>query len=87
MATPNLNQTASALLAALYPVKIIDEKAETAEEIAAKLGVCGSRARELLLDQMKAGKIEQVWKRGRIRLVPAYRAVTKPRHAPSTTGR
>ena len=77
MATPRLNDTASALLNALYPVKIIDEKAETAEEIAVNLGVGIRRAREILLAQIKAGKLEQVWKQGRIRLIPAYRVANK----------
>ena len=77
MATPSINQTASALLAALYPVKIVDEKAETAEEIAVKLGVDGSTARKMILGQIRAGKLEQVWKQGPKRLTPAYRAVRK----------
>lgn len=77
MASPNLNQTASKLLAALYPVKIIDETAETAEEIAEKIGKSYSHTRKLVLDQVKSGALEEVWKRGRIRLVPAYRAAKK----------
>ena len=86
MATSNLNQTASQLLAALYPVKIVDEKAETAEEIAVRIGKCGSYTRELILAEVKAGRFETVWKRGRIRLVPAYRAA-KSHPAPPSTGR
>jgi len=77
MATADLNATASKLLAALYPVKIIDEEAETAEEIAAKIGRSYSHTRKLVLDQVKAGTLEEVWKRGRIRLIPAYRARKK----------
>lgn len=73
MATPNLNKTASDLLAALFPVKVIDEKAETAAEIAKRLDCAGSTARDLILEQVEAGKLERVWKRGRIRLIPAYR--------------
>ena len=44
MASPNLNETASRLMAALYPVKIIDENSETAEEIASKIGHSYSHA-------------------------------------------
>ena len=77
MASPNLNETASRLMAALYPVKIIDENSETAEEIASKIGHSYSHARKLILDEVKSGKLEQVWKKGRIRLVPAYRVVKK----------
>ena len=67
MATPSVNETASKLLAALYPVKIIDEAAETAEEIAAKIGKSYSHTRKLVLDQVKSGALEEVWKQGRIR--------------------
>ena len=77
MATADLNQTASELLAALRPSKIIDESAETAEEIAVKIGRSNSQTRAIVLAQIKAGKLEQVWKRGRIRLIPAYRVRKK----------
>jgi hypothetical protein len=77
MATPSVNETASKLLAALYPVKIIDENGETAEKISVKIGKSYSHTRKLVLDQVKAGALEEVWKRGRIRLIPAYRAVKK----------
>ena len=77
MATPSVNETASKLLAALYPVKIIDENGETAEKISVKIGKSYSHTRKLVLDQVKAGALEEVWKRGRIRLIQAYRAVKK----------
>lgn len=77
MATPNLNQTASALLAALYPVRIIDEQAETSQEIAARIGRSYSQTRAIVLTETRAGRIEQVWKRVGAQLVPAYRAVKK----------
>jgi len=77
VATADLNQTASELLEALRPAKIIDESAETAEEIAARIGKCGSHTRTLILAQINAGKLERVWKRGRIRLAPAYRVRKK----------
>lgn len=56
------------------PKRIFDESAETTREIEAKTGLGQSAILRRISKQIKAGIIEQVWKRGERGPVPAYRA-------------
>jgi len=67
------NAIAALLTSQLIPALVFDEKAQTAQEIADAAGIARSTAAAKILKLVNAGHIERVWKRGRIRPVPAYR--------------
>jgi len=72
-----LNKTAARLVSELFQEKIVDEKAETVREIAKKKNASIRQTSRQIEQWISTGKIEMVWKRGTIRLVPAYR-IKKP---------
>ena len=67
------NRAAAALVSELFKRKVIDDHAETCEEIAAKTGTQIFLVRKQVRVMVQSGMIEQVWKHGKRQLVPAYR--------------
>jgi len=67
------NKAAALLVSELFQQKIIDESAESLAEISAKTGRSPTSTAREIRAMLKAGKIEQVWKRGSRWPVPAYR--------------
>jgi len=67
------NKLAATLVSQLFEQRIVDQSAETAIEIAAKTGESERTVNRRIRDLLAAGSIEQVWKRGTHRPVPAYR--------------
>ena len=61
----------------MFQKKIVDPNAETVKEISDKTLMCTTKTKEMVLNLVAEGKIEQVWKRVGIRLTPAYRSVKK----------
>lgn len=57
----------------MLPRLVFDESAETAIEIAKQCGMSRRAAHRIIFENVEAGIWERVWKRGRIRPVPAYR--------------
>jgi predicted transcriptional regulator len=67
------NKAAAVLVSELFDRKVIDESAETCDEIAAKTGRQVFLVRKQVRSMVESGMIEQVWKHGTRQLVPAYR--------------
>jgi hypothetical protein len=67
------NKAAALLVSELFERKTIDETAESSAEISAKTGRSLASTGRDIQAMLKAGKIEQVWKRGSKGLIPAYR--------------
>ena len=67
------NKAAALLVSELFNPRIIDESAETCDEIAAKTVRQVFLIRKEVRRLVHAGRVEQVWKRGTRQLVPAYR--------------
>jgi hypothetical protein len=67
------NKAAAVLVSELFARKVIDDTAETCDEIAAKTGRQIFLIRKEVRRRVELGEIEQVWKRGTRQLVPAYR--------------
>lgn len=72
-----LNKTAAKLVSELFQKREIDDVAETAKEIANKNQLSVRQTTRQIESWLASGKIEQVWKHGTIRLVPAYRIKRK----------
>jgi predicted transcriptional regulator len=69
------NAIAALLTSQLIPALVFDEAAQTVEEIATAAGIVRQTADVKIRKLLAAGQVERVWKRGRIRPVPAYRVV------------
>ena len=61
------------LVSALFPQKIIDESAETIQELCEKTGLYRQALNKEISRRVKSGVVEQVWKKSGRNLVPAYR--------------
>jgi len=57
----------------LMPKRIFDSSAQTSDEIAKFTGMTVRTAQKHVLALVKSGKLEKVWKRGKERILPAYR--------------
>jgi Fic family protein len=57
----------------LMPKRIFDSSAQTSDEIARFTGMTVRTAQKHVLALVKSGKLEKVWKRGKERVLPAYR--------------
>ena len=73
MATTNLNPKANMLASSLFKKKVVDEGAETTNEICEKTGMSERSVSRKINAMLKSGQLEQVWKRVKNRLVAAYR--------------
>ena len=71
------NKIAAQLASELIDRRIFDERAETVEEIAMKTGMSYQHTARRMVELERAGKVERVWKQGRVRPVPAYRIKRK----------
>ena len=60
----------------IIPKKVVDQDAETIQEIAQTHLVSERRMRDYVVGLLREGKVERVWKRAGNKLVPAYRTVT-----------
>jgi len=69
------NEIAKLLVSELMPKRIIDNNAQTIEEVAEASGISPSTAKRQIDQLLKANKIERVWKQGKRHLVPAYRTL------------
>ncbi len=67
-----LEQSAQ-LASGLFVKREIDESAETIQEIATRSNTPRKTISERVQKLLADGKLEQVWKHGRTRPVPAYR--------------
>lgn len=67
------NHAAAVLVSELFQRKVIDDTAETCDEISAKTGRQILLVRKQVRGMVESGMIEQVWKRHGRQLVPAYR--------------
>lgn len=72
-----VNTYAARLVSELFRPVVMDESAETIAELAEKWRVSRPAASARVLQLIEAGKIERVYKKGRLRPTPAYRI---PRH-------
>ena len=61
------------LVSELIEKRIFDDKAQTIEEIAAGAELSARSAYRKVMELIKSGTIEKVWKRGSLRPVAAYR--------------
>jgi Fic family protein len=69
----SLNSISKLLASELMPKKTFDNNAQTCEDIARFSGMSARSASRYILALVESGKLERVWKRGRIRPIPAYR--------------
>jgi len=67
------NAFSKLLAAELIPKRIFDSNAQTSDEIARFTGMTIRTAQKHVLALVKSGKLEKVWKRGKERILPAYR--------------
>lgn len=74
VANMSVNKIAAMLVSELIrSEKVIDQNAETINEICAATGVKRSVAERSVSEKIKAGLIEQVWKQSNGRILKAYR--------------
>jgi len=59
----------------LIPKKIVDENAQTIEEIAKASGLSITSTKDQIKQFLSLNKIEKVWKQSGRNLVPAYRTL------------
>lgn len=57
----------------LIPKRIFDNSAQTSDEVSRFTGMTVRTAQKHILALVKSGKLEKVWKRGKVRVLPAYR--------------
>lgn len=69
------NEIAKMLVSELIPKKIVDENAQTIEEIAKASGLSISSTKDKIKQLLSVNKIEKVWKQSGRNLVPAYRTL------------
>jgi Fic family protein len=67
------NAICKLLASELMPKRIFDSSAQTSDEIARFTGMTVRTAQKHVLALVKSGKLEKVWKRGKERILPAYR--------------
>lgn len=61
----------------LIPKRIFDNSAQTSDEVSRFTGMTVRTAQKHILALVKSGKLEKVWKRGKVRPIPAYRLTSK----------
>jgi Fic family protein len=71
------NAFSKLLAAELIPKRIFDSSAQTSDEIARFTGMTVRTSQKHILALVKSGKLEKVWKRGKERVLPAYRIAVK----------
>jgi len=69
------NEIARMLVSELIPKKIVDENAQTIEEIAKASGLSITSTKDQIKQFLSLNKIEKVWKQSGRNLVPAYRTL------------
>ena len=69
------NEIAKMLVSELIPKKIVDENAQTIEEIAKASGLSITSTKDQIKQFLFLNKIEKVWKQSGRNLVPAYRTL------------
>ena len=69
------NEIAKMLVSELIPKKIVDENAQTIEEIAKASGLSITSTKDQIKQFLSLNKIEKVWKQSGRNLVPAYRTL------------
>ena len=69
------NEIAKMLVSELIPKKIVDENAQTIEEIAKASGLSVTSTKDKIKQLLSVNKIEKVWKQSGRNLVPAYRTL------------
>jgi uncharacterized protein YbaP (TraB family) len=69
------NEIARMLVSELIPKKIVDENAQTIEEIAKASGLSITSTKDQIKQFLFLNKIEKVWKQSGRNLVPAYRTL------------
>jgi Fic family protein len=67
------NAFSKLLASELIPKRIFDSSAQTSDEIARFTGMTVRTSQKHILALVKSGKLEKVWKRGKERVLPAYR--------------
>jgi Fic family protein len=67
------NEFSKMLASELIPKRIFDNSAQTSDEISRFTGMTVRTAQKHILALVKSGKLEKVWKRGKERVLPAYR--------------
>jgi hypothetical protein len=69
------NEIAKMLVSELIPKKVIDENAQTIEEIAKASGLSVTSTKDQIKGFLSIYKVEKVWKKSGRNLVPAYRTL------------
>jgi len=69
------NEIAKMLVSELMFKRIIDNNAQSIEEVATASGISPSTAKRQIDKLLKANKIEMVWKMGKRHLIPAFRTL------------
>jgi hypothetical protein len=67
------NYFSKMLACELIPKRIFDNSAQTSDEISRFTGMTVRTTQKHILALMKSGKLEKAWKRGKDRVLPAYR--------------
>ena len=67
------NDFSKLLASELIPKRIFDNSAQTSDEVSKFTGMTVRTAQKHILALVKSGKLEKVWKRGKDRVLPAYR--------------
>ena len=69
------NEIARMLVSELIPKRIIDQNAQTIEEISKASGLSSSCTKVQIKEFLSLYKVEKVWKKTGRNLVPAYRTL------------
>jgi len=69
------NEIARMLVSELIPKKVIDQNAQTIEEIAKASGLSITSTKDQIKVFLSLYKVEKVWKKSGRNLVPAYRTL------------
>jgi len=69
------NEIARMLVSELIPKKVIDQNAQTIEEIAKASGLSITCTKDQIKVFLSLYKVEKVWKKSGRNLVPAYRTL------------
>lgn len=69
------NEIARMLVSELIPKRIIDQNAQTIEEISKASGLNITSTKDQIKEFLSLYKVEKVWKKSGRNLVPAYRTL------------
>lgn len=69
------NELSKMLVSELIPKRIVDNNAQTCEEIALASNISATTAQRKMNQFVKQGKVQKVWKQKGSCLVPAYRMI------------